>query len=165
MAPILDGGVPLRAQGFKDSALICASIRPERRSPPSALGRAWPCSRSRLRHRLMPAALTPNRSAAARCDRPRDTAARTRTRKSIDKAFDIAAASARRKPMKQTRTDLHRKKRSSQIGFRSSGKATQLVPPPPPTVRLPSSVTTVPAVSRQAHRSAARRGHSHRHAE
>ncbi len=59
--------------------LICASIRPERRSPPSALGWASPCSRSRLR----PAdtgTLTPKRSAAARCDRPWPTAARTRTR-------------------------------------------------------------------------------------
>ncbi len=86
---------------------MCASIRAERRSPPKAPGRASPCSRSRWRHLLMLAALTLKRSAAARCERPCETAARTRTRKSIDKAFDMSAASCRRTPMNQTKADLH----------------------------------------------------------
>ena len=56
----------------------------------------------------MLAALTSKRSAAARCDRPWETAVSTRTRKSIDKAFDISAASIRRIPVNQTNADLNR---------------------------------------------------------
>jgi hypothetical protein len=37
----------------------CASMRADRRSPPSAFGRACPSSRSRARHRIALAALTP----------------------------------------------------------------------------------------------------------
>src|ERR1700761_8907609 len=69
----------------------CASIRPERRSPPRGPGRAFPCSRCKLRHRLTLAGLTPNRAAASRWLAPAATAARTRTRRSTDKAFDMPA--------------------------------------------------------------------------
>src|SRR6516225_9320559 len=47
-------------------------MRPDRRSPPSAFGRASPCSRSRVRQRLTLAALTPNRSAASRWVAPHE---------------------------------------------------------------------------------------------
>ena len=69
-------------------ALRCAA---DRRSPPSALGRGAPCSRSRARQRLTLAALTPNRAAASRCVAPACTAARTRVRRSRDSAFDMPA--------------------------------------------------------------------------
>src|ERR1700761_8268847 len=69
----------------------CASIRPERRSPPRGPGRAFPCSRCKLRHRLTLAGLTPNRAAASRWLAPAATAARTRTRRSTDSAFDMPA--------------------------------------------------------------------------
>src|SRR3712207_7966564 len=42
----------------------CASIRSERRSPPSALGATEPVSRSRAHQRIALDALTPNRAAA-----------------------------------------------------------------------------------------------------
>jgi len=71
------------------TASWCASIWPERRSPPSRPGRGSPCSRSRLRQRLTLAALTPKRSAASRCVAPAATAPRTRTRRSTDSALGI----------------------------------------------------------------------------
>ena len=43
------------------------------------------------RHLLTLAALTPNRSPASRCDAPAAPAAKTRTRRSIDSAFDMTA--------------------------------------------------------------------------
>ena len=100
-----------RASG---TAFLWASIRAERRSPPRARGRAPPSSRSRLRQRLMLAALTSKRSAATRCDRPWETA--TSTRKSIDKAFDISAAAIRRIPVNQTNADLNRQSDSIRSG-------------------------------------------------
>src|SRR4051794_29294290 len=69
----------------------CASMRPERRSPPSALGRASPCVRSKARQRIALDALTPNRSAAWRQDNPVPIAASTRVRRSSDSAFDMPA--------------------------------------------------------------------------
>jgi hypothetical protein len=69
----------------------CASIRPDRRSPPSGPGRGSPCSRARRRHRLTLAALTPNLSPASRCEAPASTAANTRTRRFRDSAFDMSA--------------------------------------------------------------------------
>ncbi len=50
--------------GSAGIAAACASIRPERRSPPSALGRAPPCSPSPRRQRLTLAAFAPRRSPA-----------------------------------------------------------------------------------------------------
>ena len=73
------------------TASWCASIRSERRSPPSRPGRGSPCSRARLRHRLTLAALTPKRSAASRCVAPDATAPKTRTRRSTDSARDMPA--------------------------------------------------------------------------
>ena len=70
-------------------SVACASIRPERRSPPRRLGCAPPVSRRRARHRLTLAALTPKRSPASRWLRPSSTAARTRSRKSTERAFDM----------------------------------------------------------------------------
>jgi hypothetical protein len=70
---------------------LCISIRPDLRSPPSAFGRASPCCRSRFRHRLTLAALTPNRSPASRCDAPALTAARTRVRRSSERGLDMPA--------------------------------------------------------------------------
>ncbi len=55
------------------------------------LGRASPRSRSRARHRLMLDALTANRSAAARCESPSATAARTRRRRSYESEPAITA--------------------------------------------------------------------------
>jgi hypothetical protein len=69
----------------------CASMRCERRSPPSGPGRGSPCSRANRRHRLTLAALTPKRSPASRCDAPASTAASTRTRRSSDSALDMPA--------------------------------------------------------------------------
>jgi hypothetical protein len=54
-------------------------------------GLGAPCSRARRRQRLTLAALTPNRSPASRCEAPASTAARTRTRRSSDSAFDMSA--------------------------------------------------------------------------
>jgi len=68
-----------------------ASTRPERRLPPNAFGCASPCDRSRARQRLTLAALTPKRSPAARWLSPPETAARTRIRRSTDRALDISA--------------------------------------------------------------------------
>src|SRR5215204_5412409 len=68
-----------------------ASIRPDLRSPPTDRARASPCSRSSARHRLTLAALTPKRSLARRWLKPPATAARTRTRRSNDKAVGMPA--------------------------------------------------------------------------
>jgi hypothetical protein len=69
----------------------CASIRAERRSPPCLRGAADPRCSKRCRQRIALDTLTPNRAAAARHDRPSSTAAKTRSRKSIDKARPIPA--------------------------------------------------------------------------
>ena len=65
----------------------CASIRPERRSPPSAFGRASPCSRASLRQRLTLAALTPKRAPAALWLRPAETDDRNTIAKIKGKGF------------------------------------------------------------------------------
>ena len=80
-------GAPRRQNGHPR----VLSMRWDLRSPPRAFGRASPCSRSRALHRLTLAALTPKRSPAARCVIPSATAARTRTRRSSDNAFDMPA--------------------------------------------------------------------------
>src|SRR5215207_4804826 len=54
-----------------------ASIRPERRSPPSAFGRASPCRRSNPRQRIALDALTPKRCAACLHESPPAIAAST----------------------------------------------------------------------------------------
>ena len=74
----------------------CASTRPERRSPPWERGPASPRSRSSDRQRLTLAALTPNRSPACRWLKPFATAAKTRTRRSSDRALGMSAGLRRR---------------------------------------------------------------------
>jgi hypothetical protein len=66
-----------------------ASIRPERRSLPKALGFASPYARSSARHRMALIALTPNRSDAWRHDVPSSTANKTRSR---DRATAISTS-------------------------------------------------------------------------
>src|SRR5215211_7537393 len=68
-----------------------ASIRPERRSPPSAFGRASPCRRSNPRQRIALDALTPKRCAACLHESPPAIAASTRVLRSSDSAFDMSA--------------------------------------------------------------------------
>jgi len=84
---LLDGDVGNPVQLRQER--LCASMRPERRSPPSALGRASPCLRARARQRLTLAALTPNRSPTCRWLAPAATAANTRSLKSSDNALDM----------------------------------------------------------------------------
>ena len=69
-----------------------ASVCAERRSPPSGPGATEPTFRVSAAHRTALAALTPKRTAAAWHDDPAATAATTRSRKSIDSAFDIPIA-------------------------------------------------------------------------
>src|SRR3954469_810566 len=61
-----------------------ASVRCESRSPPCGLGRASPPARRIPCHRMALDALTPNRAAAWRHDRPSSMAAKTRERRSKD---------------------------------------------------------------------------------
>ena len=79
--PVLGAGV----------RLITRQRLPRVHSPPSALGRGSPSSRVCLRQRLTLAALTPKRAAAMRWLNPSATAARTRTRRSRESAFDMSA--------------------------------------------------------------------------
>src|SRR4051794_16673730 len=65
-------------------------MRPERRSPPSALGRASPCLRSKLRQRIALDALTPKRCAACLHETPPAIAASTRVLRSSESAFDMS---------------------------------------------------------------------------
>lgn len=67
-----------------------ASTRPERRSLPKGPGFVSPCVRANALQRLTLAALTPKRS-AARCDKPESAAARTRRRRSTERAVAISA--------------------------------------------------------------------------
>jgi hypothetical protein len=67
----------------------CASMRAERRSPPSGPGATEPASRTSAAQRIALDALTPKRAAAARHDAPAATAATTRSRRSTDSAFDM----------------------------------------------------------------------------
>src|SRR5215203_2993835 len=66
-----------------------ASVRCESRSPPCGLGRASPPARRIPRQRMALEALTPNRAAAWRHDRPSSMAARTRERRSKDSALGM----------------------------------------------------------------------------
>src|SRR5215207_972804 len=66
-----------------------ASVRCERRSPPCGLGRASPPARRIPCQRMALDALTPNRAAACRHDRPSSMAARTRERRSKDSALGM----------------------------------------------------------------------------
>src|SRR3954467_957388 len=68
-----------------------ASVRCESRSPPCGLGRASPPDRRIPCQRIALEALTPNRAAAWRHDRPASMAARTRERRSKDSAWGIQA--------------------------------------------------------------------------
>src|SRR3954452_7217383 len=69
----------------------CASVRRESRSPPCGLGRASPPARRIPCQRIALEALTPNRIAAWRHDRPASIAARTRERRSKDSALGMSA--------------------------------------------------------------------------
>src|SRR5215203_1001258 len=66
-----------------------ASVRRESRSPPCGLGRASPPARRIACQRMTLDALTPNRAAAWRHDRPSSMAARTRDRTSKDSALGM----------------------------------------------------------------------------
>src|SRR3954468_12687039 len=68
-----------------------ASVRCESRSPPCGLGRASPPARRIPCQRIALDALTPNRAAAWRHDKPASIAARTRERRSKDSALGIQA--------------------------------------------------------------------------
>src|SRR5215216_8169697 len=68
-----------------------ASVRRESRSPPCGLGRASPPARRIACQRMALDALTPNRAAACRHDRPSSMAARTRERRSKDSGLGIQA--------------------------------------------------------------------------
>ena len=68
-----------------------ASIRCERRSPPFGLAVVAPVSCQAFSQRTAVAIAMPNRSAAALRDIPSSTAAMTRTRRSSDNVFPIAA--------------------------------------------------------------------------
>jgi len=68
---------------IKSSA--CASIRPERRSPPRGFGADRPVRRYSSIQRTALAMLTPNRRAAAFRDIPASTAPITRMRRSAER--------------------------------------------------------------------------------
>ena len=87
--PQLLGGEVGRLLEQRSDQTLQASIRPDQRSPPNVLGRGIPKSRSRALQRLTLAALTPKRSAAWRCLSPLAKAARTRARRSSERAFDM----------------------------------------------------------------------------
>jgi hypothetical protein len=72
-------------------AAACASILPERRSPPCRLGIASPATLDSACQRIALEALTPNRAAACRHDEPSSTAAITRLRRSTDNALAMHA--------------------------------------------------------------------------
>ena len=84
---------------------LCASIRPDLRSPLVGRARASPCSRSSARQRLTLAALTPNRSPTARCDSPRAAAASTRTRRSNERDVGMSAGPHPADSLNQNRAD------------------------------------------------------------
>jgi hypothetical protein len=67
----------------------CASMRADRRSPPSGPGATEPAFRASATQRIALEALTPKRAAAARHDAPEATAATTRSRRSTESAFDM----------------------------------------------------------------------------
>src|SRR4051794_4350896 len=69
----------------------CPSFRRESRSPPCGLGRASPPARRIPCQQMALDALTPNRAAAWRHDRPASMAARTRERRSKESALGIQA--------------------------------------------------------------------------
>jgi len=69
----------------------CASIKPDRESPPWRLGNTLPVRSVNCRQRIALAALTPKRAPAARQESPPSIAATTRSRKSTDKARPIPA--------------------------------------------------------------------------
>jgi len=69
-----------------------ASIRPERRSPPRALGATEPVSRSRAHQRIALAMLTPQRAAAPWRDVPSATAVTTGSPNLTESAFDVPVA-------------------------------------------------------------------------
>ena len=89
-AQLLDGDVRRLRQQREDQR-PCASIRPDRRSPPSGPGRTSPC----LSLQRPPAAdarrAHPEPRRRLPMAGPRRTAARTRVRRSNDSAFDMSA--------------------------------------------------------------------------
>src|SRR3954453_2352731 len=68
-----------------------ASVRPESRSPPCGFGRGSPPARRIPCQRMALDALTPNRAAAWRHDRPSSMAARTRERRPKESALGMSA--------------------------------------------------------------------------
>ena len=101
-------------------AAPCASIACDRRSPPSAFGKGLPSSRSRCRHRLTLAALTPKRAPATRWLAPAETAARTRTRRSTERALDISPGLHPADSLNHFASDLGIPPRFFQLGKRSN---------------------------------------------
>ena len=91
MAHLLNRPVAIRAERRQDGLLVSLDAVGLAVTA-KAFGRASPCSRSRARHRLTLAALTPNRSPAARWVSPPATAAKTRTRRSSESAVDMPAS-------------------------------------------------------------------------
>ena len=65
-------------------------------------GATEPVARSRAHQRTALDALTPNRAAAARHETPAATARTTRSRRSIDRALDIACRPPHRQPARIT---------------------------------------------------------------
>src|SRR5262245_2962518 len=98
---------------------LWASMRPDLRSPPTDRARASPASRSSARQRLTLDALTPNRSPAWRWLNPRATAARTRTRRSNDKAVGMPAGLDPGQQLESRQTQFWNPSRFNQIGYRS----------------------------------------------
>ena len=104
----------------EDQAGPRASMRPERRSPPRAFGRASPCMHSRARQRIALDALTPNRWAACRHERPPAIAASTRVLRSSESAFDMSAGLRPADSLNYRCADLGIDIKVTQLGSRSS---------------------------------------------
>lgn len=96
------------------------TMRSERRSPPSALGRGTPSTHARERQRLTLAALTPKRAATARWLKPSATASRTRTRRSRENAFDMSVGLLPGRQCESQTRSIGNPARFSQIGLRTS---------------------------------------------
>lgn len=115
-------GVSSRSARISPAA---ASICPERRSPPRGPGRSVPFSRASARQRLTLAALTPNRSAASRWLAPASTAARTRMRRSTERALDMPAGLLSGRQFESEPECGGNSNRFKQLGLRSNQRGQQ----------------------------------------
>jgi len=100
----------------------CASMRAERRSPPSGPDATDPADRFNDHQRIALDTLTPKRDAAARHDAPAAIAATTRSRRSTDKAFDMPVGLPADRQLESPSASAGNPPRVNQIENRSSNR-------------------------------------------